>query len=98
MQLQEAQQHQRQNGQVSKATDKALALLLPDKGPRPMEIPTVYTCQDGHENRHQDPRTSARLRLRSVEPTRLSNVFMLKIMPKRLNNGSAKVTIVRGVR
>ena len=48
MQLQEAQQHQRQNGQkVSKAADKALALLLPNKGPRPMEVSTVYTCQEG---------------------------------------------------
>ena len=27
---------------VSRAADKALALLLPDKGPRSMEIPTVY--------------------------------------------------------
>ena len=31
---------------VSRATDKALALLLPDKGPRSVEISTVYTCQD----------------------------------------------------
>ena len=31
---------------VSKAADKALALLLPDKGPRSMEISTVYNCQD----------------------------------------------------
>ena len=31
---------------VSRAADKALALLLPDKGPRPMETSTVYTCQD----------------------------------------------------
>ena len=31
---------------VSRAADKALALLLPDKGPRSMEISTVYTCQD----------------------------------------------------
>ena len=30
---------------VSKAADKALALLLPDKGPRSMEISTVFTCQ-----------------------------------------------------
>ena len=30
---------------VSRAADKALALLLPDKGPRSMEISTVYTCQ-----------------------------------------------------
>ena len=58
MQLQEGQQHQRQNGQNSKAADKALALLLPDKGTRPME---VYMCQEGdsddqdsHENKHQD--------------------------------------------
>ena len=28
------------------ARDKALALLLPDKGPRSMEISTVYNCQD----------------------------------------------------
>ena len=31
---------------VSKAADKALALLLPHKGPTSMEISTVYTCQD----------------------------------------------------
>ena len=31
---------------VSKAADKALALFLPEKGPRSMEISTVYTCQD----------------------------------------------------
>ena len=31
---------------VSRAADKALALLLLDKGPRSMEISTVYTCQD----------------------------------------------------
>ena len=30
---------------VSRAADKALALLLPDKGPRSMEISTVYMCQ-----------------------------------------------------
>ena len=30
----------------SGAADKALALLLPHKGPRSMEISTVYTCQD----------------------------------------------------
>ena len=31
----------------SRAADKALALLLPDKGPRSMEISEVYTCQEG---------------------------------------------------
>ena len=31
---------------VSRAADKALALLLPDKGPLSLEISTVYTCQD----------------------------------------------------
>ena len=31
---------------VSRAADKALALLLPDKRPRSIEISTVYTCQD----------------------------------------------------
>ena len=31
---------------VSRAADKALALLLPDKGPRSMEISTLCTCQD----------------------------------------------------
>ena len=31
---------------VSKAVDKALTLLLPDKGPGSMEISTVYTCRD----------------------------------------------------
>ena len=41
MQLQEAHR-----ARVSRAADKALALLLPDKGPRSMEISTVYMCQD----------------------------------------------------
>ena len=31
---------------VLRAADKALALLLLDKGPRSMDISTVYTCQD----------------------------------------------------
>ena len=31
---------------VSRAADKALALLLLDEGPRSMEISTVYRCQD----------------------------------------------------
>ena len=31
---------------VSRAADKALALLLPDKGPRSMEASTVSFCQD----------------------------------------------------
>ena len=31
---------------VSRAADKALALLLPDKGPRSMEISAVHNCQD----------------------------------------------------
>ena len=31
---------------VSRGADKALALLLPDKGPRSMEISTVFNCQD----------------------------------------------------
>ena len=31
---------------VSRAADKALALILPDTGPRSMEISTVYACQD----------------------------------------------------
>ena len=31
---------------VSRAADKALALLLLDKGPRSMEISTVHNCQD----------------------------------------------------
>ena len=35
-----------ERARVSRAADKALALLLPDKGPRSMEISTVYTCQD----------------------------------------------------
>ena len=35
---------------VSKAADKALALLLHDKGPRPMDVSTVYMCQDSHGN------------------------------------------------
>ena len=48
MQLQEDHQHQQQNGQKSQGLlHKALALLLPDKGPRSMEISTVYTCQEG---------------------------------------------------
>ena len=32
---------------VSRAADKALALLLPDKGPRSMQISTVYMSQEG---------------------------------------------------
>ena len=32
---------------VSRAADKALALLLPDKGPRSMQIETVYMSQEG---------------------------------------------------
>ena len=32
---------------VSRAAYKALALLLPDKGPRSMEISTVYMSQEG---------------------------------------------------
>ena len=32
---------------VSRAADKALALLLPDKGPRTMQISTVYMSQEG---------------------------------------------------
>ena len=44
---------------VSRAADKALALLLPDKGPRSMEISTVYMCQKvddqrSHKYKHQD--------------------------------------------
>ena len=31
---------------VSRAADKALALLLLDKGPRPTGISTVHNCQD----------------------------------------------------
>ena len=31
---------------ISRAADKALALPLHDKGPRSMDISTVYTCQD----------------------------------------------------
>ena len=46
MQLQEAHEHQQLNGQKSQAADKTLALLIPDKGPRSMEISTVYTWQD----------------------------------------------------
>ena len=41
--------------------------------------------------RVRTPSTSVKLRLSSVELTRLSNVIMLK----RLNNGSAKIFIVR---
>ena len=47
MQLQEDRQHQRQNGQKSQGLQTRLALLLPDKGPRPMEVSTVYVCQEG---------------------------------------------------
>ena len=32
---------------VSRVAHKALALLLPDKGPRSMEISTIYTSQEG---------------------------------------------------
>ena len=53
-----------------RAADKALALLLPDKGPRSMEISTV--------TRVRTPRTNVRLRLSSVELTRLTSVIVLK--------------------
>ena len=47
MQLHEAHQHRQLNGQESQgAADKALALYLPDKGPRSMEISIVCNCQD----------------------------------------------------
>ena len=47
MQLREAHRHrQLEWARVSRAADKALALLLPDKGPRSMDISTVYNCQD----------------------------------------------------
>ena len=44
---------------VSRAADKAIALLLPDKGPRSMEISTVYMCQKvddqrSHKYKRQD--------------------------------------------
>ena len=46
---------------VAKAADKALALLLPDKAPRPMEVSTVYMFQekdsddqDSRGDKHQD--------------------------------------------
>ena len=35
-----------ERARVSRAADKALALLFPDKRSRPMEISTVNTCQD----------------------------------------------------
>ena len=60
IQPQEAQQHQRQNEQKSQRQQtKALALLLPDKRPRSMDISTVYTCQKvddqrSHKYKHQD--------------------------------------------
>ena len=44
--------------------------------------------------RVRTPRTRVKLRLKCVESTRLSNVIVLK----RLNNGSAKIFIVRGAR
>ena len=69
-----------ERAKVSRAADKALALLLPDKGPRSMEISTVYECE-------------TETGLCGVDK-RLNNVIMLK----RLNNGSAKISIVRGVR
>ena len=47
MQLQEAHRQQQLNGQKSQGLQtRLLALLLPDKGPRSIEISTVYTCQD----------------------------------------------------
>ena len=44
---------------VSRAADKAIALLLPDKGPRSMEISIVYMCQKvddrrSHKYKRQD--------------------------------------------
>ena len=45
---------------VSRAADKALALLLPDKGPRSMEISTVYNCQDtGFERELEEEQSGA---------------------------------------
>ena len=70
---------------VSRAAVKALALLLLDKGPRSMDISTT---------RVRTPSSSVKLRLSSVELTRLTSVIVLR----RLNNGSTKITIFRGVR
>ena len=55
---------------VSRAADKALALLLPDKGPKSMEISTVYTCQDTESECETET-------LGSVQLTMLTSVIVL---------------------
>ena len=88
MQLQEAHQSASaaEWAKVSRAADKALALLLPEKGPR--------SRKSQLSTRVRTPSTSVKLRLSSVELTRLTNVIMLR----RLNNGSAKIFTVSGVK
>ena len=71
---------------ISRAADKALALLLPEKGPR--------SRKSQMSTRVRTPSTSVKLRLSSVELTILTNAIMLK----RLNTGSAMIFIVRGVK
>ena len=45
---------------VSRAADKTLALLLPDKGPRSIEISTVHNCLDiGFECEHEKEQSGA---------------------------------------
>ena len=67
---------------VSRAADKALALLLPDKGPRSMEISTVYMCQKVDDDDQDTDNECDHVEDR-VEKT---------------EQCSAKTTIVRGVR
>ena len=68
---------------VSRAADNALALLLPDKGPRSMDISTVYTCQDTESECGTE-----------TEQTILTSVIVLS----KQKNGSAKIFIVKDVR
>ena len=85
MLLQEAHRHQQLNGQkISKAADKALALLLPDNGPIPMEISTVYTSQDT-ENEYETEQCGIDMSHKCDRA-------------EEQNNGSSKIFIVRGVR
>ena len=87
MQLQEAQQHQQLNGQKFRGLQTRLSrcfFLTKDQDRWKSQLSTCV----------RTPSTSVKLRLSSVESTRFTNVIMLK----RLNNGSAKIFIVRGVK
>ena len=72
---------------VSRAADKALALLLPDKGPRSMEISTVYTCQAIESECGTE-----------TEQCIVDNSDKCNHVVETKKNGSLKIFIVRDVR